>query len=79
MVDAANRSIDATRPWELLRDAGDLDGARAAVAALVGAVRVIGAELEPFVPALAARVRARIGVAGGPVVSGPPLQPRLQP
>ncbi|MGO9872700.1 MAG: class I tRNA ligase family protein, partial [Acidimicrobiia bacterium] len=79
LVDSANRYIDATRPWELLRDAGHLDGARAALAPLVGAVRVIGAELEPFVPALAARVRARIGAAGGPVVPGSPLQPRLQP
>ncbi|MGZ4691810.1 MAG: methionine--tRNA ligase, partial [Acidimicrobiia bacterium] len=63
--------------WTLLRDGGDLDAARAVLAPLVGAVRVIAAEIEPFVPALAGRVRARIGLAGEPVVPGSPLQPRL--
>jgi methionyl-tRNA synthetase len=76
-VDAANRYIDSTRPWVWLREPGHADAARAAVAPLVGAVRVLGAELEPFVPALAARVRARAGLADEPVVPGPPLQPRI--
>jgi methionyl-tRNA synthetase len=78
-VDSANRYIETTRPWELSRDATHLGAARAVLAPLVGAVRAIGAELEPFVPALAARVRARIGPPDGPVLPGPPVQPRLQP
>jgi len=77
MVDAANRHIESTQPWISLREPGDADAARAALAPLVGAVRVIGTELEPFVPALAARVRARIGLVDEPVVPGPPIQPRL--
>ena len=56
LVDAANRYVERTRPWVLLR-AGDRDAARAVLAPLVAAVRVLGAELEPFVPALASRVR----------------------
>ena len=56
---------------------GDLDAARAALAPLVGTVRVIGVELEPFVPALAARVRERIGGPGAPVAPGPPVCPRF--
>ena len=65
-----------TRPWVLLR-AGDRDAARAALAPLVAAVRVLGAELEPFVPALASRVATRIGPDGGPVAPGSPLQKRI--
>jgi methionyl-tRNA synthetase len=76
LVDAANRSIETTRPWVWLREPGDADAARAALAALVGAVRVIGAELEPFVPALAARVRTRVGFVDEPVAPGAPIQPR---
>jgi methionyl-tRNA synthetase len=76
LVDVANRYVEATRPWTLLRG-DDLDEARAVLGRLVGAVRVIGAELEPFVPALAARARARIGDPGDPVAPGAPIQPRL--
>jgi methionyl-tRNA synthetase len=77
LVDAANRHVETTRPWVGLREAGDADAARTAVCALVGAVRVIGAELEPFVPALAARVAARVGLVGEPVAPGAAVQPRL--
>ena len=77
LVDTANRYVEVTRPWTLVRDGGDLDAARAVLAPLVGAVRVIAAELEPFVPALSGRVRARVGREGEPVAPGSPLQPRL--
>jgi methionyl-tRNA synthetase len=77
LVDATNRHIETTRPWRGLRDAGECDAARTAIRALVGAVRVIGAELEPFVPELAARVGARVGRTGEPVSPGPAVQPRL--
>jgi methionyl-tRNA synthetase len=76
LVDAANRYVEETRPWVPLR-AGDIEAARAVLVPLVHTVRVIGAELEPFVPALAVRVRDRIGRGGGPVAPGPPVQPRL--
>jgi len=77
LVDAANRYVERTRPWVLLR-AGDRDAARAVLAPLVATVRVLGAELEPFVPALASRVAARIGPAGGPVAPGTPLQEQIR-
>jgi len=77
LVDAANRYIETTRPWTSWAEPGGADTARAALGALVGAVRVIGAELEPFVPALSARVRARVGFVGDPVAPGAPIQPRL--
>jgi methionyl-tRNA synthetase len=77
LVDTANRYVEATHPWTLLRGGGDRDAARAVLAPLVGAVRVIGAELGPFLPGLSARVGARIGRDAGPVRPGPPLQPRL--
>jgi methionyl-tRNA synthetase len=73
LVDAGNRHIDATRPWELLDDP---NAARAALTPLVHATRAIATELEPFVPELAARVRERVGTDGGPVTPGPPVQPR---
>ncbi len=75
LVDTANRYVDATRPWELL---DDRDSARAALAPLVHTTRIIADELEPFVPALAARVRARVGSAGSPVRPGPPVFPRVE-
>jgi len=74
LVDAANRHIDATRPWELL---DDQDAARAALAPLVRVTRTIATELEPFVPELARRVRARIGCEGEPVCPGAAVQPRI--
>jgi len=76
LVDVANRYVEEKRPWVALR-AGDLETARTVLAPLVATVRVIGAELDPFVPALAARVRDRVGPPGGPVAPGPPVQPRL--
>jgi methionyl-tRNA synthetase len=75
LVDAANRHVDATRPWELLDNA---DAARATLAPLVHATRTIATELEPFVPELASRARLRVGREGEPVRPGPPVQPRIQ-
>ena len=74
LVDAANRYVDATRPWELL---DNRDAVRAALAPLVHATRTIAAELDPFVPELAARVRERVGGDGEPVCPGAAVQPRI--
>jgi methionyl-tRNA synthetase len=75
LLDAANRYVERTRPWELLDDRG---AARAALAPLVGVVRAIGGELEPFTPDLARRVRDRVGDEGASVHPGVPVQPRLE-
>jgi methionyl-tRNA synthetase len=74
LVDAANRYVEATRPWELL---DDRDAAHAALAPLVHATRTIATELEPFVPELAGRVRQRVGVENEPVAQGSAVFPRI--
>jgi methionyl-tRNA synthetase len=51
IVAEGNRYIEATRPWEHPAD----------LTPLVAAVDALGAELEPFVPDLAARIRADDG------------------
>ena len=78
LVDAANRYVESTHPWTLRGESGDRGAAREVLAPLVGAVRVLGAELEPFVPGLAARVAERAGCDGAPVAPGLPVQPRLR-
>jgi methionyl-tRNA synthetase len=76
LVRHANRFAEETRPWELARAPGrDRDRLLGVLQVLFEAARAVGTELEPFVPQLAAEVRAR--VAGCPVVAGPPLYPRL--
>jgi len=74
LFDAANRYVEATRPWELL---DDVEAARAALQPLVCATRTIAHELEPFVPDLARRVRERVRGDDEPVAPGPPVQPRI--
>ncbi|SDS97021.1 methionine--tRNA ligase [Jiangella sp. DSM 45060] len=54
VVDLANRTIEAERPWERR------PGADAVLATLVHACRVVAAELEPFLPGGAARLRAQL-------------------
>jgi methionyl-tRNA synthetase len=75
LADAANQYIERTRPWDAR---GDIDGAGAVLAPLLGVVRVIGRELEVFAPALAGRVEERVGADGEPVTPGPPVYPRLE-
>ena len=72
LVDAANRHLERTRPWER-----DPAAARAALTALVTATRVLATELAPFTPDLAARVHARVGCEGAPVCAGAAVQPRF--
>ncbi|MDQ1458140.1 MAG: methionyl-tRNA synthetase [Actinomycetota bacterium] len=64
LVAETNRYIERTKPWSL--DAGD---ARPVVAAALHATTRVVDELEPFVPDLAARARARLVS----LESGPPL------
>jgi methionyl-tRNA synthetase len=73
VVDVANRTIDATRPWELAAG-GRRDEAAALVGALVHACRVVGDELTPFVPRLSSRIAA---VLDGDDRGDRPVFPRL--
>jgi methionyl-tRNA synthetase len=54
-VEEANRHVSATRPWQLEGDAKN-----AVLADLLAACHEIGAELEPFLPGGAARIRVAL-------------------
>ncbi|MCA2217739.1 methionine--tRNA ligase [Jidongwangia harbinensis] len=58
-VDAGNRLVEAERPWELAR-AGAADRLDAVLGTLVRLCRLLTAELEPFLPAGAARLRGQL-------------------
>ncbi|HEX5823724.1 MAG TPA: methionine--tRNA ligase [Candidatus Limnocylindrales bacterium] len=65
-VAAANRLVDAEKPWELAKAAktGDADAAarlRDVLGDLVEACRVLGLAAAPFLPATAPRVLAQLG------------------
>jgi methionyl-tRNA synthetase len=72
VVDAGNRLIEAERPWELARR-GETARLDATLAALVGTCRALAAELEPFLPGGARRVREQLASGGRPR----PVFPRL--
>ncbi|BCY10874.1 methionine--tRNA ligase [Actinoplanes sp. L3-i22] len=73
VVAAANRLIEAERPWE---PAGR-ERLDAVLAVLVAACRCLARELTPFVPAGAARLAAQLG--DGRVVAAPrPVFPRRE-
>ncbi|MET7743729.1 methionine--tRNA ligase [Streptomyces sp. NPDC005385] len=82
IVEAANRCVDITRPWELARAEGRGDGAAGrrlddVLAALVTACRLLADELSPFVPGAAARISEQVG----PTANGtlPPAAPLFTP
>ena len=83
IVEEANRCIDTTRPWELARAErqGNTDAAErldAVLAALVGACRVLGDELRPFVPEAAERIARQVTPVDGTLPEAEPLFVRLQ-
>ena len=77
-VDAANRLVNETRPWELAR-AGRTDDLDGALAALVHTCRTVAIELSPFVPTLAARLDSQLGGRGVQLPPVKPAFPRLGP
>jgi methionyl-tRNA synthetase len=70
IVDEANAFVNRARPWELARAGRDGTGPGggsqldAVLAQLLGACSVLGRELAPFVPDLAARVTAQCAPGG---------------
>ncbi|HEY0250840.1 MAG TPA: methionine--tRNA ligase [Kofleriaceae bacterium] len=83
VLDAANRSLEERAPWKLPPEA-----AAQALYAPLEAARFVAGELEPFVPAVAETVFARLGQPSraphwglldpeAPILRGPPLIPRL--
>lgn len=82
VVSEANRLIENAQPWVLakMERAGDhAAGTRldATLATLVGAVRLLGSELTPFIPETAAKIGAQAGT-GAQVGVPEPLFPRLE-
>ncbi|MFE9808755.1 methionine--tRNA ligase [Streptomyces sp. NPDC005548] len=84
IVEAANRCVDTTRPWELARAEGCGDGAAGGrlddvLAALVSACRLLADELAPFVPGAAARISEQVGPsANGTLPPASPLFTQLR-
>jgi len=66
VVGAANKLVDAERPWDLAKaaKAGDAEAAarlRGVLGDLVEAVRLVGLAAAPFLPNAAPRVLAQLG------------------
>jgi methionyl-tRNA synthetase len=65
IVDRANQYIELSAPWHLAKaehaDASAAARLDAVLAAVIGACRVLAAELAPFIPDTAARVAAQCG------------------
>ncbi|MFG2307348.1 methionine--tRNA ligase [Streptomyces sp. NPDC048566] len=84
IVEAADRCVETTRPWELARAEGRGDLAAGArlddvLAALVHACRLLAEELAPFVPGAVARISAQLRTTGNGTLPAPvPLFPRLR-
>jgi len=85
-VGAANRLVDAEKPWELAKAAktGDAEAAnrlRDVLGDLVEACRVLGLAAAPFLPATSPRVLGQLGFAypyGPDGNGGPPILEELR-
>jgi methionyl-tRNA synthetase len=83
VVEEANRYVERTEPWRLARAERDGDPAAGArldesLAVLVGACAQLGRELAPFLPGLAARIRAACDDSAGRLPPAEPVFPRLE-
>jgi methionyl-tRNA synthetase len=85
LVEAANRLVDAEKPWELAKAAKTGDTAanqrlRDVLGDLLEACRLVGLAVAPFMPATAPRVLAQLGFAYDYAADGnggPPLRDEL--
>jgi methionyl-tRNA synthetase len=86
LVEAANRLVDSTKPWDLNKaakagDAAAADQLRGVLGELVEASRLVGLAVAPFMPGAAPRVLAQLGYAygyGEDGNGGPPLLDELR-
>ncbi|GAA4931187.1 methionine--tRNA ligase [Actinoplanes utahensis] len=72
VVDEGNRYVESERPWEPAAE----ERRDAVLGTLIAACRLVTAELEPFLPAGAARLRDRL-LTGDHVARPEPVFPRL--
>ncbi len=82
VVEEANRYVELAEPWRLARAErdGDVAAGRLLDASLVLLVRTcaeLGRELAPFLPDLAARIRAACDSSAGCLPAAEPVFPRL--
>ena len=83
IVEQANRYVEAATPWHLARSERTGDTAAGArldqvLGALVATCQVLAAEIWPFVPDLAARVRTACDDLGGTLPKPRPVFPRIE-
>lgn len=84
IVEEANRSIEATRPWELAKAErhGDPEASahlNAALAALHHACASLATHLAPFVPDAAQRIATQCTPSDGRLRPSTALFPRIEP
>ncbi|HVX42573.1 MAG TPA: methionine--tRNA ligase [Mycobacteriales bacterium] len=77
VVEDANRLIEATRPWELAKDPGKAAELDQVLGRLVAALRLIAAELAPFLPDAAGRIAEQCRPVNGVLPEPAPLFPRF--
>jgi methionyl-tRNA synthetase len=86
LVEAANRLVDSTKPWELNKAAKAGDDAAASqlsevLGTLVEASRLVGLAVAPFMPEAAPRILAQLGYEypyGDDGNGGPPIMDALR-
>jgi len=83
VVEEANRYVERAEPWRLARAERDGDAAAGAqldesLALLIGTCAQLGRELAPFLPGLAARIRAACDDSAGSLPAAQPVFPRLR-
>jgi methionyl-tRNA synthetase len=83
VVEEANRYVERAEPWRLARAERDGDPAAGeqldeCLALLIGTCSDLGRELAPFLPGLAARIRAACDDSAGPLAPAEPVFPRLR-
>jgi len=74
LVNMVNKYIEDTKPWTLSKE-NRIDDLKAFIRLLVEAIRKVGTDLEPFMPATAAALHDQIG--SDRVKKGKPLFPRI--
>jgi methionyl-tRNA synthetase len=82
IVEEANRYVEQSEPWRLARaerdgEAGAGDLLDTSLALLIGTCSDLGRQVAPFLPGLAARIRAACDGSGGRLPAPRPVFPRL--
>jgi len=65
VVSQANQFIEAAAPWKLAKQPGAAARLDSVLGALAGAIRTIGALLEPFMPSVSPQITQQLGLTRG--------------